>query len=329
MKHPLLKFLSKVLLSLVLIAGAGTVGWLAGKFLLKTQSESSLELVESEEQEMAIPEPSQKLTFPALDDPEPEPNAQLTELERQRKLDLRQRRLDIGINYEFYQQLVNQLFWQKYPEQQGILPSNEPQDGQWREYWDQTASQVLDKLALISDRSRRKLGKYTRVDRNRFYQEIRELNLSNRTFSDLVDAEFFYYFSNQIDRNFSNEPIEQVWLAIATEKINQLQSGKVMQEVDFSLEQEVEIISGNLKPGQGQAYVARLAPKQLRAITLQAADGVLLSVYSPTGNTFILEDSQQKYWAGEVREAGLYEFVVVSQTNQSVEYQLSIVVNRI
>lgn len=329
MKHPLLRFFSKVLLSLVLITGAVTVGWLAGTLLLKTQSESSFERVESEEQAMAIPEPSQKLTFPALDDPELEPDAQLSELERQRKLDLRQRRLEMGVDYEFYQQLVNQLFWQEYPEQQEIIISNEPQDALWRETWDQTAIKVLDKLALISDRSRRKLGKYSQVDRNRYYQEVNQLNLSSRTLSDLVDAEFFYYFPNQIEKSFTDKPIEQVWLAIATEKLNQLQSGKIMQEVNLSLEQEVEIISGKLKPGQGRAYLAQLTSKQLRTISLQTSDEVLLSVYSPTGNTFILEDSKQKYWAGEVRESGFYEFVIVSQTDKLVEYQLSIVVNSI
>jgi serine/threonine-protein kinase len=59
-------------------------------------------------------------------------------------------------------------------------------------------------------------------------------------------------------------------------------------------------------------------------LNLQANPQVLLSVYSPSGNKILLEDSSSRALSTTLPEKGFYEFVVVSTASEPIDYQLNI-----
>jgi serine/threonine-protein kinase len=59
---------------------------------------------------------------------------------------------------------------------------------------------------------------------------------------------------------------------------------------------------------------------------LETGKSVLFSIYSPSGKTTLLEDSRDRTWSGELPESGLYEFVIVSESSGSMNYQLELTV---
>jgi len=103
--------------------------------------------------------------------------------------------------------------------------------------------------------------------------------------------------------------------AIATDKLNPIIAATTFQR---SLTEGLVAKYGTLNPGEGKAYIVRLAKAQLMKLDLQANPKVLLSV-SPTGKTILLtEDSSDRAWSGNLPEQGFYEFVVVSTASEPV-----------
>ena len=78
--------------------------------------------------------------------------------EQERKKRLRARREQLGIDYNYYVQLVNQKFWSENPSLNERVLSEEAQDAELRKQWDETASELLNKLSQLSSDARRKLG---------------------------------------------------------------------------------------------------------------------------------------------------------------------------
>lgn len=83
-----------------------------------------------------------------------------------------------------------------------------------------------------------------------------------------------------------NQPIAQVWYALAAEKLDALIAGNAFERIGFDSEVIDKRVSGNLKPGEGKAYIAELAKQQVMKLDLQANPQVLISVYSPLARTF-------------------------------------------
>ena len=325
MKNLVPKTVSRIFLSLVLMGSAGWGGWFLGNFLIQTQGLSAKNKDKNPEKAIKVRTDSQKLTFPSLDDSEPAPDITLPELERQRKLALRQRRLELGIDYEFFQELVNQIFWERYPARKEMILSSESEDLVWRERWDEIALSSLNRLTSLSYSHRRQLGKYTLAHRQRTYQQVNQLRLSSRALGDLVDAQFLVNFPESASREYDlDQPMGQIWQGIAAEQLSKLESGENLTEIVFSEERELRRVSNTLEPGEGKAYTVYLESGQLESVILDAPYGVLFSVYSPTGAVDILEDSRQRFWSGEVRETGFYEVVVVSQAEKPVNYELRV-----
>jgi len=301
--------LGKVLLMVPLLAGAAGVGWWAVNNWLQFQST----LFKGERTEKTAKSSSNPATSP-----------QFSAAEQKRKNQLRDRRQQLGINNKFYIQLVNQAFWDKYPNQRGRNLSVTPEDANLRAEWDNIAAQLLDQLQLLSRESRQRLGSYTAKERDRWRMEVNKLNLSSQALYDLADAAFFERFPQQQGKNFMNQPIAQVWYALAAEKLNALIAGNAFERIGFDSGATDKRVSGNLKPGEGKAYIAELAKEQVMKLDLQANPQVLISVYSPTGKNALMEDSSDRTWSGTLPEAGFYEFVVVSKASKPMDYQLNI-----
>ncbi|WP_204103588.1 MULTISPECIES: serine/threonine-protein kinase [Spirulina sp. CCY15215] len=322
------KFLLQFVFAVGFIVGAGAIGWFVGQTWLKTQLSSPEELPELDiSPRVEAPPPSlgqaEALSFPAADDPEPEPSESLPESERQRKLALRDRRLKMAIDYEFFQGLVAEEVGVKDAQKRGRTPSDDPKDAVWRETIDVTSAQLLDRLESLSAEARGGLGRYRRIDRDRWKREVNELNVSNSAAIDLADAAFFLYFPEWKNKDFLSQAIGQVWQAIALDKVKALQDGTSLQTLVFSKGKASVDEEGSLKPGEGKVFLARLEEGQSIATSVLTDQAMGFSVYTPNGEA-LRSDSQELNWSGKLPATGVYQIVIVSRSNETLSYKLTL-----
>ncbi|MEG4148714.1 serine/threonine-protein kinase [Microcoleus sp. Pol12B5] len=290
-----------VLFVVAVLSSMGGVGWLAGNSLLNLQSKVQ-----------KVPQPSSP--------------------KQEQEDALQDRFVKLKINDQFYNgyvNLVDETFYAKYPELGGRLLKEGEGDRQWRERWQKIGDELLDKLENLSSDARARLGTYDTADIDRWKTEVNKLNLSSRALYDLADARFFYWFPQQPrDRNIIGLPIGQIWQAITADELEALQAGATVESVEFDRRANSKSLAGNLKPGEGKAYIARLAQNQTLRVNLQAPrKSTLLSIYTPgrtKGARALLEDAEGLSWSGLLDDAGFYEFVVVSQASEPIAYELNL-----
>ncbi|AFY43385.1 serine/threonine-protein kinase [Nostoc sp. PCC 7107] len=244
--------------------------------------------------------------------------------EKQRKEKLSDRRQELGIEQSFYVDLVNQIFWRRNPSLQGRTITNKPEDESLRAAWDKTADELLSKVSVLSNQSRRQLGKYTAADRDRWKAAVNKINVGSRALYDLGDVAFYRIFPEQRGRDFMKEPIGQVWHGFVNDQLSAIVNGNAFAKIVFDIGATSETVSGTLKPGNGKVFIAGLAKGQTLDLNLTASNKVLLSVYSPSGKIRLLEDSTKRTLTAELPEKGYYEFAIASTATTSVDYQLTI-----
>ncbi|MEG3908563.1 serine/threonine-protein kinase [Microcoleus sp. w1-18aA5] len=290
-----------VLFVVAVLSSMGGVGWLAGNSLLNLQSKVQ-----------KVPQPSSP--------------------KQQQEDALQDRFVKLKIDDRFYNgyvNLVDETFYAKYPELGGRLLKEGEEDRQWRERWQKIGEELLDKLENLSSDARSRLGTYDTTDIDRWKTEVNKLNLSSRALYDLADARFFYWFPQQPrDRNIIGLPIGQIWQAITADELEALQAGATVESVEFDRLSKSKSLAGNLKPGEGKAYIARFAQNQTLRVNLQAPrKSTLLSIYTPgrtKGARALLEDAEGLSWSGLLDDTGFYEFVVVSQASEPIPYELNL-----
>ncbi len=291
-----------VLLVTAVLSSMGGVGWFAGNYLLNFQSPKV-----------------QKI--PVATGPK-----------QQQEDALRDRFQKLEINDRFYNgyvSLVDETFYKKYPELGGRLLKEGDGDRNWREKWQKIGDELLDKLQTISSNSRKRLGSYEINDISRRKAEVNRINLSSRALNDLADARFFHLFPEERrDQDIINLAIGQIWQAISSDALEALQAGATIESIEFENRASSKTLKGNLKPGEGKAYIARLAQNQTLRVNLQAPrKSTLLSIYTPgrtKGARALLEDAEGLSWSGLLDDAGYYEFVVVSKSSEAISYELNL-----
>ncbi|MEG4989351.1 serine/threonine-protein kinase [Microcoleus sp. BR0-C5] len=283
------------------LSSMGGVGWFAGNSLLNLQSKVQ-----------KVPQ-------------SPNPKQQQEDALQDRFVKLK---IDDRF-YSGYVNLVDETFYAKYPELGGRLLKEGEDDRQWRQRWQKIGDELLDKLENLSSNARARLGSYDTADIDRWKTEVNKLNLSSRALYDLADARFFYWFPEQPrDRNIIGLPIGQIWQAITADELEALQAGATVESVEFDRLSKSKSLTGNLKPGEGKAYIARFAQNQTLRVNLQAPrKSTLLSIYTPgrtKGARALLEDAEGLSWSGLLDDTGFYEFVVVSQASEPSAYELNL-----
>ncbi|AVH74151.1 serine/threonine-protein kinase [Nostoc sp. 'Lobaria pulmonaria (5183) cyanobiont'] len=253
-----------------------------------------------------------------------DPLAQYSPAERERKEKLSDRRQQLGIDSNFYVNLVNQVFWDRNPSLRGRTLSNGAEDESLRAEWDKTASELLEKLAPLSNNARQKMGTYTTAERDRWKVEVNKVNVGSRSLYDLGDAAFSRVFPEQRSKNFQGQPIGQVWYGFVSDRLSAILGGSAFQKLVFDPGATGKTVNGTLQPGDGKVFIAGLAKEQSLDLKLEANSQVLLSVYSPSGKIRFLEDSTKRSLSTKLAENGFYEFVVVSTATKPVDYQLTI-----
>lgn len=303
---------SKILLVVLVLLSAGGAGWLA------------VTLLQSRQATVPAAEPTPSPTPTAK--PTTTPSYSSEELARRQALFQRGRDLGISKNFLFGNQgLVYQVFNSQHPELQQRLLSPDSADTALRSQWYKTADGLLDRLEnSLSLAARQQLGSYTLAALKPAVAKLKELHLSNHALNDLTDAQFFNLFPEQRGQNFIQTPLGQIWQAIASDKVKAIQAGTILERIVFDAGATGKSVSGTLKPGNGKAYIAGLAKGQMMKVDLQANSTILLSIYSPSGQTKILENSSDRTWKGELPEDGFYEFIIVSTASEPIDYQLRV-----
>lgn len=312
----ILSLLGKVLLVSMVIVGATWLGWWAGNLWLKTHFDDQKQPDSAESPDSSSPADPEKLS------------PQFSAEEKARKQALRDRQIAWGVDDNFYISWVNEAFWDQYPDQKGRRLGNGPEDQQWRERWDKTAADLLSQLEKtnLSVEARQGMGRYNSATRERWKQEANRLHISSPALYDLADTPFFQQFPQQQGQEILDKPIGQVWQAFVADSLQAAKSGTALETIRFTPGTTRRQYSNSLKSGQGKIYIAQLSAGQLMQLQLQASSNILLSVYTPTGKTKILEDSSQRSWSGKLPESGYYEIVLVSQGSAITKYELNLTV---
>jgi len=317
--------LGKILLVLGAIAVAGTIGWLGGNLWIYSQIK--------QRENQSQPTPTTPPVSPT-NDPEPQPPPEFSTVERQRKEDLRKQRKNLGIDYNFYTNLVNEEFWTKYPQERGRTLGTGEEDTKVRQQWDTVAADILTQLDQLnlSAAVRQNLGKYQEADLTSAKAEANESHVGSRTLFDIADARFFKQFPEQRGTEFIKKPLGQVWQAIVVDNVRAVKNKEILEEIVFDSKATNKKISSNLKPGRGKVFIARLTAGQEMKVNLttdKPDKKTLFSIYSPTGKATLLEDSRERTWSGKLPESGYYEFVVVSDDPDPLTYQLELTVEKL
>jgi serine/threonine-protein kinase len=301
-----------LVISLIIVAVGGTVGY--GTYNLirnRTIADNPSEPTES-------PSPIPSVTVPT------DPQANYSPAEQARKERLRDRRRQLGVDYNFYLNLVNQVFWDRNPSLRGRTLTDSKEDESLRADWDKTAAEVLEKLAPLSTEARSQLGTYTSAQRDRWKIEVNNINVGSRSLYDLGDAPFFAAFPQQRGKNFIEQPVGQVWHGFVSDKLSAILAGSSFKKLEFAPGSTSRTVNANIKPTDGRVYIAKLSQDQLMEVKLQANSKVLLSIYTPSGANPLLEDSTQRTFSTTLPESGFYEFVVVSTASSATDVQLTI-----
>ncbi len=300
---------ARTLATLALMAGLTIAGWWAGTRWLAP-----------------LLRPAPRPTNPVVTQPTPKPTEPYSAEEQTRKQQLSDRRSNLGLDYKFYISLVNQLFYQKYPEQKGRTLGQGPEDATARAQWDQVASSLMDRLEALSPEARSNLGRYSATDRDRWKAIASQLNLSRRALYELADGVFFHLFPEQPPQNLLDQPIGQVWQGIVADQLQAAESGKTLEKLAFDPDRLTQQVRGSLATGAGKVYLLRLQKGQDIRLRLQADSGsARLSFYPPTSKAAaLLQASRQTEWAGKLTRSGYYEIVVIAAGNDPVTYQLEI-----
>ena len=312
-KTPVTSCLSKLIFLILLILASGILGWFAGKAWISLIVE-----VNKEKNAEVFSETSNESNVSNIDNEE-----------LQRKNKLRSRRRSLGLNHRLFFTLVDEYFIEQYPSQNSRYFSNNSEDTSWRKKWDQTAAYLLDILASLSPEAVKRIGTYTQSDRNHWKQQVNNLHLSSRALYDLVNARFFQAFPKQENTYFINKAIGQIWNAMVFDTLQALQSSSNYEKLSLmAVEPHIIRRKATLKLGEGKAYVLFLEASNRMKFELKANRDILLSIYSPTGNNNLIEDSQRYRWSGILPETGFYEIIVASRSEKIVNYHFKIMVDK-
>jgi serine/threonine-protein kinase len=304
--------LGKLSIVLLLAFGSGTMGWFAGKFWLQ----KSLN-----QQNAALNSPNTALTADYIQLASRSP---FSAEEVRLKSTLRERQREMGIDRTYFYRFVNQVAAvETLDSARPSLPSNPSNDSRR----DRLALQLLDRIATLSPEAIARLGRFDENQRNRAKRSVNQLNLSSRALFDLADANFYSKFPRLERQVIDNTPAEQMRDAAIFDALRNLHTGKQYERLAFEGRKQMLQREGRLESGQGKAMVIYLESRQSMTLTLEADSAIQISIYTPTGTTPILRNSQDRRWSGELSETGFYEFVLTSRAPTTIPYYLRIEAN--
>ncbi len=195
--------LMRSLLIVLLLVGAGALGWMGVRGWIQYQFSNSL----------------------VNNKPTPQQTKGYSSNEKQRKAQLINRLERSGVSSSFFYRVTNEAYYLQYPDQRGHLLSNGPEDASLRSNWDRVGTQVLDLSEQLSSSTRARLGRYTARDRIQQVQQLRAAQVDVRQFeqdatSRLTDALPMYK-----DVDLRNTLAFQLLNGLAADRIQRVNAG--------------------------------------------------------------------------------------------------------
>jgi serine/threonine protein kinase, bacterial len=233
-----------------------------------------------------------------------------------------------GINARAYGDAVKQVFISQNPSLQGVKRGDDRVQSQV----DAIASELGDRLNnQLSNDAVQRIGKYQPADRSTWRSQVNKLHLSERALIDLTDAKYrtitdvsAQKLGMKLDR-FLNTSMGQVYLATMFDRVQAIKSRQAMDEIGFPVGEQIGTVKGTLQPGSGKAYIARLVGGQDLGVNITADRPTSLSIYPPTSKLpALLIASSSHHWIGKTRTNGYHEFVLVSNSDQPINYELKL-----
>ncbi|HEY9763998.1 MAG TPA: hypothetical protein V6D07_15815, partial [Trichocoleus sp.] len=254
--------------------------------------------------------------------------------EQARKKSIRDRTSALKVDSAYLTRLTDQIFYEKHPELQGAQLTGKPEDAELRGEWDAIADAQLTLIEQnLSTDARSRLGRYNPSDRDRWKAQVNKLYVSSRALNDLADAKYALLFPGRTSDDFVEKATDQIWFALAQDRVNAMESGNKLTPIRFESGAFSQQVQGSLDPGEGHVYTLNLSEGQLMRLNLQpSSPETLLSLYlpSPTNEQpYLLSDSKDTTWSGELTQTGYYEIVVVSTSRQPITYQLNVAVDNV
>ena len=294
--------LGKLSLFLLLVTISGLMGWFAGKtWLVKMLQPTTINSTNSD---ILTSSNGSTGTTPPKED-------------GQNNKDLVTRRRELGIDRLFFNQLVDQRLAIQETNSENKTDSKEKAR-------DKAAHDLLDKLARLSPDALGQLGRYGIEQRSEWARRVNQLHLSSRALSNLANIRFLKDFPELENQNFMDQPLGQVWYAIAFDMVQSLEAKKNYELLTKDATQTTQQVMGKLESGEGKAYSISLPASKPMEIKLQASPDALLTIYSPTGQEILLDNSRTHQWSGILPESGYYEILVTSKAKEAFDYQLTL-----
>jgi serine/threonine-protein kinase len=294
--------LGKLSLFLLLVGTSGLMGWFAGKtWLVKMLQPTAINSTNSD---ILTSNNGSTGTTPPTE-------------EGNKTKELVTRLRELGIDRLFFDQLVDQLLAIQETNPENKTDSKEKTRGK-------AAHDLLDKLDRLSPDALGELGRYGIEQRSEWARRVNQLHLSSRALSNLVNIRFLKDFPELENQNFMDQPLGQVWYAIAFDTVKSLEAKQNYELLTKDATQTTQQVMGKLESGEGKAYSISLPASKPMEIKLQASPDALLTIYSPTGQEILLDNSRTHQWSGILPESGYYEILVTSKAKEAFDYQLTL-----
>jgi serine/threonine protein kinase, bacterial len=139
---------------------------------------------------------------------------------------MRLRRRNLGIDYRFLADLVDEIFYAKHPEWQGKTLTASTAQGTMRQEWLALSSTTLDKLETLAPELRRKLGSYKPGEYQTWLLALGETGQSSPTLDGLADQRFGELFPDLKGKPLNPNTTGQVWYALAEAQLPQAKRQK-------------------------------------------------------------------------------------------------------
>lgn len=139
---------------------------------------------------------------------------------------LRSRRRNLGIDYRFLADLVDEIFYAKHPEWRGKTLDARTEQGAMRQEWLALSNTTMDKLETLPPELRRKLGSYKPVEYQTWLSDLGETGRSSPTLDGLADQRLVELFPDLKGKPLNPKTTGQVWYALAESQLPQAKRQK-------------------------------------------------------------------------------------------------------
>lgn len=296
---------------LILVGGLGMLG---GVLLWQRNNPVPVVIEQPAQPVVAVPTETILLKPPTLG------KAELERLDR-----LEQRRSDLGIPADFWEQFWSERFERLYPELAGHELTPAPAEEALRSERLALGEDWLEWLSRLTDEQRSRLGSYSREEFEQWVRVAGDRFMSREAFVSLVDLKVSQQLPELLDQG-DGAGVLQVERAIASAVVTGLRTATPVANLTVD-EAGNAYQRSTLQPGQESVQLVQLKQGQMLRISLNAPAEVKLSLYRPgDGMTPLVSELTNQSWEGRLSESGLYQVRVRSGAVGPVEYGLSLIV---